>query len=285
MFTAAIAVMLTAISTTSLYSRDRREAVDRVKNGFYSPGIYVTSQFLVSAFYDWFLAFVFVSIFHWLTNINPNKVSYIYHIFISWGHIMLMEAALMNLIEILKNEFLATTSGMIFIGTNMLFAGYFRQVSEIPASINWLCFAVPFRVSFSLTSSSPRLTISLSPSLSLSQWSIDGLTWQIYFTQTFDVSGTDLKLSGADLLQQVFHKYNVHSWGMFGTLIGYVLYFRIIQYLLFAWQTGVLTFPSSKQQSDSAAMQPEYQAVSQEAKGRQGQSGSGLEIEKNESVV
>jgi hypothetical protein len=72
---------------------------------------------------------------------------------------------------------------------------------------------------------------------------------------------------------------------MFGTLIGYVLYFRIIQYLLFAWQTGVLTFPSSKQQSDSTAMQPEYQAVSQEAKGRQGQSGSGLEIEKNESVV
>jgi ATP-binding cassette, subfamily G (WHITE), member 2, SNQ2 len=146
MFTAAIAVMLTAISPTSLYSRDRREAVDRVKNGFYSPGIYVASQFLISAVYDWFLAFVFVSIFHWLTNINPNKIAFIYHLFISWGHIMLIEGALMILIEVLKNEFLATTSGMIFIGSCMLFAGYFRQVDDIPASVNWLCFVVPLRV-------------------------------------------------------------------------------------------------------------------------------------------
>lgn len=147
MFTAAISVMLTAISATGLYARDRREAVDRVKNGFYSPGLYVLTQFMASAFYNWFLAFVFTCIFHWLTNINPNKISFIYDIFISWGHIMLMEGALMIFIEILKNDFLATTCGMIFLGSNMLFAGYFRQVSDIPASINWLCFVVPLRVS------------------------------------------------------------------------------------------------------------------------------------------
>ena len=147
MFSAALAVMLTAISATGLYARDRREAVDRVKNGFYSPGLYVLTQFLACAFYDWFLAFVFTCIFHWLTNINPNKISFIYDIFISWGHIMLMEGALMVFIEILKNDFLATTSGMIFIGFNMLFAGYFRQVRDIPKSVSWLCFVVPFRVS------------------------------------------------------------------------------------------------------------------------------------------
>jgi ABC-type multidrug transport system ATPase subunit len=147
MFTAAISVMLTAIAATGLYARDRREAVDRVKNGFYSPGLYVLTQFLASAFYNWFLAFVFTCIFHWLTNINPNKISFIYDIFISWGHIMLMEGALMIFIEILKNDFLATTSGMIFLGSCMLFAGYFRQVSDIPASISWLCFVVPLRVS------------------------------------------------------------------------------------------------------------------------------------------
>jgi ABC-type multidrug transport system ATPase subunit len=167
MFTAAISVMLTAISATGLYARDRREAVDRVKNGFYSPGLYVLTQFLASAFYNWFLAFVFTCIFHWLTNINPNKISFIYDIFISWGHIMLMEGALMIFIEILKNDFLATTSGMIFLGSCMLFAGYFRQVSDIPASISWLCFVVPLRVSSSLCSI-PHTAISDSPSSSSS---------------------------------------------------------------------------------------------------------------------
>jgi ABC-type multidrug transport system ATPase subunit len=157
MFSAAIAVMLTAISATGLYARDRREAVDRIKNGFYSPGLYVLTQFMVSAFYNWFLAFVFTCIFHWLTNINPNKISFIYDIFISWGHILLMESALLLFVEILKNDFLATTSGMIFIGCCMLFAGFFRQVSEIPASISWMCFAIPFRVS-SLSSVSSHLT-------------------------------------------------------------------------------------------------------------------------------
>jgi hypothetical protein len=71
------------------------------------------------------------------------------------------------------------------------------------------------------------------------QWSIDGFTWQIFYTQTFDVSGTNSKIDGPQLLEDVFHKYDIHSWGMFGALIGYVFFFRFIQYVLFAYQTGV----------------------------------------------
>jgi hypothetical protein len=146
MFSTALAVMLAAVAATGLYARDRREAVDRIKNGFYTPGIYVFTQYLASGFYNWFLCFVFTCIFHWVTNLNPNKICFIFDIFISWGHLMLMEAALMVFIEVLKNDFLSTTMGMIFLGSNMLFAGFFRGVSDIPRSISWLCYVVPFRV-------------------------------------------------------------------------------------------------------------------------------------------
>jgi hypothetical protein len=114
----------------------------------------------------------------------------------------------------------------------------------------------------------------------VSQWSIDGFTWQIYYTQTFKVSGTDTHIDGPDLLEQVFHKYNVHSWGMFGVLIGYVLFFRFSQYLLFAIQTGTITLPfmGSRQTQTEAAGQgtkvPSYQAVPTADKKDQ----SGLEI-------
>jgi hypothetical protein len=90
-----------------------------------------------------------------------------------------------------------------------------------------------------------------------------------------------MEIDGPDLLQQVFHKYNVHSWGMFGTLIGYVFFFRFIQYLLFAFQTGALSLPSTEQTSVTEA-KPAYQAVSQDPKPS---SGSALEIGNNDSTV
>ncbi|CAM9188663.1 unnamed protein product, partial [Ectocarpus fasciculatus] len=125
MFFTALAVMLTAVASTALFAKDRREAVDRISNGFYTPGLYVANQFLASSIYNWFAAFVFVCIFHWSTNIGgDNNEVFIYDIFISWGHLLVMEAALMTLIEVLKNEFLSTTTGMIFIGTNMMFCGF-----------------------------------------------------------------------------------------------------------------------------------------------------------------
>ena len=36
---------------------------------------------------------------------------------------------------------------------------------------------------------------------------------------------------------------DIPSWGFFGALMGYVIYFRAIQYFLFALQTGVISIP------------------------------------------
>jgi ABC-type multidrug transport system ATPase subunit len=146
-FSTAVAVMLCAVASTALFARDRREAVDRIANGFYAPGVYVLAQFIASAFYNLIATTVFCCAFHWLTDLSPNGETFLYDIAITWGHLILMEAALMTLIEVLKNDFLSTTAGMIFIGSNMLFSGFFRQQAAVPPAISWMINVVPMHVS------------------------------------------------------------------------------------------------------------------------------------------
>ena len=59
MFFTAISVSLIAVSSTAIFARDRREAVDRIANGFYSPGIFVVTQFLASAVYSFAVSIAF----------------------------------------------------------------------------------------------------------------------------------------------------------------------------------------------------------------------------------
>jgi hypothetical protein len=63
---------------------------------------------------------------------------------------MLMESVLLMAIEVLKNDFLCTTFGLIFIGSNMVFTGFFRKVEASPPWINWMCYVFPFRVRYYL---------------------------------------------------------------------------------------------------------------------------------------
>lgn len=222
MFFTAIAVMLTAIASTALFAKDRREAVDKISNGFYTPGLYVLNQFIASSFYNWFASFVFVCIFHWLTSIGgTSKECFIFDIFITWGHLILMESALMVFVEILKNEFLSTTSGMVFIGSNMMFCGFFRPVEDIPIAIRWMCYIVPMK------------------------WSFDGFTWQIFYPQTFliDMTSPNQYVDGEDVLDNQFGLRDTPSWGLFGALIGYVIFFRINQFFLLSVQTGTIKLP------------------------------------------
>jgi hypothetical protein len=59
MFFAAISVMLTAVSSTAIFAKDRREAVDKVANGVFTPAVFVCAQFLASAVYSFLVSFVF----------------------------------------------------------------------------------------------------------------------------------------------------------------------------------------------------------------------------------
>ena len=146
MFFSTLSCCITAVSATSIFAKDRYEAVDRVNNGIYTPGAFVLAQFLAAAFYNLAVTFVFISVFHWLTNVNPNKECYVYDIFINWSCMMLTESFLLVVLEVVKNDFLTCTSGMLFIGMNMSFAGFFRRINDIPIWIRWMCYIAPLRV-------------------------------------------------------------------------------------------------------------------------------------------
>jgi hypothetical protein len=119
-----------------------------------------------------------------------------------------------------QNDFLATTASMIFIGSNMLFAGFFRTVDQTPPAINWLCYVFPMR------------------------WSFAGFATQIFAGRDWDVSGYNgVEVSGKDILDNFFDLRNVNTWGMFGALLGYVVFFRCGQYFLMAAQTGFINVP------------------------------------------
>lgn len=125
--------------------------MDRVSNGVFSPGIFVLSQAVVSAAYNFVVAVIYISIFHWLTNLDPNGQSYLYDILINWTFLMVMEVSLLVFLELLKNDFLAVTTAMLFIGSNMIFAGFFRPVADMPLWIFWMSYLVPMRVSYYLS--------------------------------------------------------------------------------------------------------------------------------------
>jgi hypothetical protein len=215
-FFSTISCMLTAVASTALFAKNRYEAVDRVSNGVFSPAEYIAAQFAASAIYDFVVTFVYVCLVYWLANLNPKAEVFIYTIVSNWGHSMLMEAALFTTIEILKNDFLSTTFGMIFIGTNIGFAGFFRRITDIPIWIRWMCYMVPLR------------------------WSFDGLIWQIFRTQKFNIPGTADSIQGTDILSNVFNLNKIDSWSMWIVLLAYVVFFRLNQWYLFSYQTDTL---------------------------------------------
>ena len=146
MFITVISTLLAAVTSISLVAKDRREAVGRVRNGIFAPATFIVGQVVASSFYNFIVAFVFISIVHWIEHLNPNGECFVYSIFINWGHLMLMEAVLSSSVEVLKNDFLCTAFSMVFLGTTMLFSGFFRLTADAPVWINWVVYMLPLKV-------------------------------------------------------------------------------------------------------------------------------------------
>jgi ABC-type multidrug transport system permease subunit len=219
MFFIVIALMLTAVSATALYSKDRYEAVDRVANGIFTPAVYVGAQFSAAVVYCCIVSFIFVCVFHWLVNINPDGEAFVYDFLMAWASLLLMEGVLLNLVEVMKNAFLCTTAGMIFLGACMAFCGFFRPVEDMVPWVNWLSYVLPLKYIF------------------------DGLATQVFHSQTFEISNSGTPpatLTGDEVLAMTFRLKDVNSWGMFGVALAYMFALRFNQYFLFAWQTGSL---------------------------------------------
>jgi ABC-type multidrug transport system permease subunit len=187
MFFTTIALMLTAVSATGIFAADRYEAVDRVKNGIYTPAVFVGAQFLAAVIYDWIVTFIFISVFHWLTDLNPDGEAFIFDIFINWALMAVMESALLVAVEVIKNDFLCTTFGMIFIGCCMSVCGFFRSVPDMPPWISWMRYSSQVHTVTCLLYFN-RLVCTVYSWIFPLKYAFDGFVYQVFHTQRFEIS-------------------------------------------------------------------------------------------------
>lgn len=204
--------LFSAVAATGHFARDRRQAVEQVRNAVVSPAMYCFCQMLASVPFNFVCSLVFQSIFHWLSRINPNRESFIYSVLLTWGHLMLMDAFVLTVVEALKDAMLCVTFAMIVMGWLFLFAGFFVKVSDMPHWVRWISYITPTKYSF------------------------DGYLYQIFHSQSFSVSGTPNFVSGDYLLENLFTQKGVSSWGMFGTLLAWATLVRLAHLGIFMFQ-------------------------------------------------
>ena len=207
------AVLFSAVAATGLLARDRRQAVEQVKNAVVCPAAYCFAQLLVSMPFNFIAALIFQSVFHWLSRINPDWESFLYGVLISWGHLLLMEAYMLSAVEVLENAMLCVTFAMVILGYLFLFAGFFARIEDMPRWISWMSYLAPTKYSF------------------------DGYIHVMFQYQTFLVSGSSpsMYVSGGDLLDHQFTHYDCRAWGMFGVLLGWIAVIRLVHYTIFMY--------------------------------------------------
>jgi ATP-binding cassette, subfamily G (WHITE), eye pigment precursor transporter len=140
-------VLFGAVGSTGLVAADRRQSFEQIKNGIISPLVYCVGQFIATIPYNLLCAIVFQAVFHWLTNINPLFVSFVYGIMLTFGLLTTMESLMFIVVEVVKDAMLSVTFAMVLLGTLFLFPGFFIQVDQMPDWISWLSYILPSTVS------------------------------------------------------------------------------------------------------------------------------------------
>jgi ABC-type multidrug transport system ATPase subunit/ABC-type multidrug transport system permease subunit len=205
-------VLFSTLAATNLMTRDRRQAVEQIKNAVISPGMYCTAQLIASLPFNFVTALVFQSVFHWLTNISTHKSSFFYAIMTAFGHLLLMEGFMLVIVEVLKNALLCITVAMLVMGWLFLFAGFFVKVPDMPFWLRWVCYLTPTKYSF------------------------DGYLYMVFHTQMFQIQGTPISRTGDFLLSSVYMQTGVKPWNMFGVLLGWIALIRFIHFATMKYQ-------------------------------------------------
>ena len=205
-------VLFSCLAATNLMTRDRRQAVEQIKNAVISPGMYCAAQFIASLPFNFVAALAFQSVFHWLTHISPSKASFFYAIVVAFGHLLLMEAFMLTVVEVLKNALLCVTVAMLIMGWLFLFAGFFIKAPDVPGWIRWVCYLTPTKYSF------------------------DGYLYMVFHFQTFTIPGTPYFRSGDSILLNLYQQVGIRPWDMIGVLLGWVGLVRFLHFAILMYQ-------------------------------------------------
>lgn len=140
------ATLFAAVGGTGLVASDRRQAFEQIKNGVVSPAVSCAATFVASIPFNVVCAFAFQLIFHWVSNINPSGESFIYAVILTMLHMVMMEAIMAIVVEVVRDAMLAVTCAMVVMGTLFLFPGFFIQVSAMPEWVSWISWIMPTKV-------------------------------------------------------------------------------------------------------------------------------------------
>ena len=233
------AVLFSAVAATGLLAKDRRQAVEQVKNAVVCPAIYCTAQLMVSLPFNFIAALIFQSVFHWLSRINPHWESFLYAVLITWGHLLLMEAYMLSAVEVLENAMLCVTFAMVILGYLFLFAGFFVKIEAMPRWISWISYLAPTKYSF------------------------DGYLHVVFQYQTFLVSGSSPSkyISGDALLVGQLNRRDCRAWEMLGVLLGWIVAVRLLHFGIFTYQ--VLPFLPSRKEDIVQESEEEKSSISE----------------------
>jgi ABC-type multidrug transport system permease subunit len=138
--------LFAAVGSTGLIASDRRQSFEQIKNGIITPSISCAASFIASLPYNLLCAFAFQLIFHWVSNINPRGEPFIYAVILTMGHLVMMEAIMSIVVEVVKDAMLSVTCAMLVMGMFFLMPGFFIQVSAMPAWISWMSYIMPTKV-------------------------------------------------------------------------------------------------------------------------------------------
>jgi ABC-type multidrug transport system ATPase subunit len=213
LFFAVWAVLFSAIGATGLTASNRLVAINQIQNGIIRPAVYVLAQFLCSLPFNMACAVIFQCILHWLVDMNPRAEPFFYAVLITWGHLIYMEAIMAVVVQVLHDAMLSVIFSMICLGTLFLFPGFFVQVSDIPPWVSWMSYIIGTKYSF------------------------DGYLYQVFHSETFDVSGfPGITLTGDQILKSAFGNEDVDSWAMFAVLLAWMIFFRLVHFALFRFE-------------------------------------------------
>lgn len=145
-FFAVWTMLFAAVASTAFFAADFFLAVEQIKNAVNTPALYCIAQFVMSLPFDFAAAVVFESIFHYMTDVYPEKQNFTYGVVMSWAHLLLMEASMLCAVTIFQNAMLAVTSSIVMLCCFFLLSGFVVPVPTLPPALRWLAAITPTKV-------------------------------------------------------------------------------------------------------------------------------------------
>ncbi len=203
-------VLFAAIAAASAFVSERRIALQDFLNSAYGPAQYCFAQFCAAVPYNLVISFIFQAVFHYIcfVNIDPSFEAYAYSSLTTMGLLFIMEGIMLCVVEVMRNDMLATTFAMVVLGMLFLYPGFFVATEDIVPGVRWLSYMMPTR------------------------YSLNGSLFSLFSGKELEDPFSPTGFTSGDDILRIF--FNIPSdypmWGSWAGLLAYTLLFRLSHY-------------------------------------------------------